>query len=144
MNLQPNSQVTLQGTKPAWHCHSLDESLALLKSSFAPGWNSTCGCRIWAWQEVFEAQGCFWPQRALSRYQRCIAGNIFVFYSLKFTTQLHSQHLKSRIFFTLSLCAGAGRGGKEILIHPEAEKNLTKKPSKTGGLNSLKLYYMLE
>lgn len=30
------------------------------------------------------------------------------------------------------------------LIHAEAEKQLTKTPSKTGGLNSSKLYYMLE
>lgn len=27
INLQTNSQVTLQGTKPVWHFHSLDESL---------------------------------------------------------------------------------------------------------------------
>lgn len=113
MNLQPNSQVTLQGTKPVWHCHSLHESLALLTSSLAPGWNSTCGLRVRAWQEVF-----LWPkvisahrQRAFSRYQRCIPGNIFVSYSLKFTIQLYSQHLQSRIFFVLSPCAG---GGKKI------------------------------
>lgn len=78
-----------------------------------------------------------------------ISGNIFVSYILKFVIQLCTQHLQSMISFTLSPCAsldltGLVKNKQKTLIHAEAEKQLTKTLSKTGGLNSLKLYYMLE
>lgn len=103
MNLQTNFQVMLQGTKPVWCCHSLRSpwlcSRVPLHQAGIPPVDSGSG----------HDKRCLRPkvisehaQRALSRYQRCIVGNTFVFHSLKFTIKLCSQHLKSRIFFTSS------------------------------------------